>query len=187
MFLVKSGTESATTTRRSSSVWACSSDIWLPHEQNKYSITTHDEVLVGHLESGLCEPNTSLTWLTLTGCSSRGGWCLGTGRWRRWWRVELCPGTSSDSDARGRTTVASCPTLSDGTDCPSAVSAPSSIPAPRHKSSHDYLMKKSSTSENLKAPQGASVLTSSFNCLIQNSIMGFRAPLADQSILKAAL
>lgn len=31
------------------------------------------------------------------------------------------------------------------------------------------------------------ILTSSFSCLLQNSIMGFRAPLADQSILKAAL
>lgn len=39
MFLVNSGTESATTARRSSSVWACSSDIWLPRQTEEIMIT----------------------------------------------------------------------------------------------------------------------------------------------------
>lgn len=77
---------------------------------------------------GLYKPSTSVSWLRLTGCSWTGRWCRGTARSGRWWRAELCPGPSSDSAATGRTTAASCSTPSDGRDCPSAVSAPSSTP-----------------------------------------------------------
>lgn len=98
--------------------------------------------------------------------------------------MELCHGPSSGSGAKERMLAVFCLKPSDERDCPPAVSEPSSVKTNKKTGIESKVIKNGCI---YTSKSKAFILTSSLSCLLQKSIMGFRAPLADHSILKAAL